>query len=144
MEEAKRKEENIKREKEEIDWKELMMKFCSACKLHFYFKPIIYWSSRCNKVRYQLVMEDDNTTSVILHGVTYDAERKLMVFPRVNKCFVGRTPELACKFFFEAFLMPGVFLQATDDYVYQAALNLKEFSGSNIEALMLKLDLQGT
>lgn len=140
MEEAER-EESIKSEKEDIDWKELMMKFCSICRLHFYFKPTIYWSSRCSKVYHQLVMEDDSKTSVILSGATYDAERKLMAFPRVNKCFVGRTPEIACKFFFETFLMLDISLSTTDDQVYHLAMGLKEFAGLSIEALMLKLDL---
>ena len=122
-------------------WQDLLEKFCLACNLHYKFTKI---PIRMNEGKYlvcRLAFKDIYGCNPTLCGRTNEAIASLRKYRRYGGDFLGITSEEAAKLFFEAFLMPNVYLHAHDFEAWNAANNLKEFSGNSLECLEIKLDL---
>ena len=90
---------------------------------------------------FMLTFEDITGSNPTLCGVTYEAEASLKKYRRYRGDFLGNSEEEISKFFFEAFLIPGVYLYANDHGAWDAAKDLKDFFGDSLEGLKIKLDL---
>ncbi len=90
---------------------------------------------------FMLTFEDLTGSNPILCGTTDAAETSLKKYRRYYGDFLGNTEEETTKLFFEAFLMPNVYLYANDGEAWDAAKDLKDFSGNSLEGLKIKLDL---
>lgn len=125
-------------------WQDLLEKFCLACNLHYKFTKV---PIRMNEGKYlvcRLTFKDIYGCNPKLCGRTNEAIASLRKYRRYGGDFLGITAEDTAKLFFEAFLMPNVYLHAHDFVAWNAANNLKEFSGNSLEGLEIKLDLMMT
>lgn len=77
---------------------------------------------------YMLTFEDMTGSNPTLCGTTKEAETSLKKYRRYYGDFLGNSEEEISKFFFEAFLMPNVYLYANDSEAWDAAKDLKDFS----------------
>lgn len=122
-------------------WQDLLEKFCLACNLNYKFTKI---PVRMNEGKYlvcRLSFKDIYGCNPMLCGRTNEAIASLRKYRRYGGDFLGITAEETAKLFFEAFLMPNVYLHANDFEAWNAANSLKEFSGNSLEGLEIKLDL---
>lgn len=90
---------------------------------------------------YMLTFEDMTGSNPTLCGTTKEAETSLKKYRRYYGDFLGNSEEEISKFFFEAFLMPNVYLYANDSEAWDAAKDLKDFSRGSLEGLKIRLDL---
>lgn len=90
---------------------------------------------------YMLTFGDITGSNPTLCGVTKEAAASLNKYRRYYGDFLGNSEEEISKFFFEAFLIPGVYLYANDGGAWDAAKDLKDFSRGSLEGLKIKLDL---
>lgn len=122
-------------------WQDLLEKFCLVCNLHYKFTKV---PIRMNEGKYlvcRLTFKDIYRCNPTLCGRTNEAIASLRKYRRYGGDFLGITAEETAKLFFEAFLMPNVYLYAHDFEAWNAANALKEFSGNSLECLEIKLDL---
>ena len=122
-------------------WQDLLEKFCLACNLHYKFTKI---PIRMNEGKYlvcRLTFKDIYGCNPTLCGRTNEAIVSLRKYRRYGGDFLGITAEETAKLFFEAFMMPNVYLYAHDFGAWNAANALKEFAGNSLECLEIKLDL---
>ena len=122
-------------------WQDLLEKFCLACNLEYRFIKRCRSMDREKYPMFMLTFEDLTGSNPILCGTTDKAETSLKKYRRYYGDFLGNTEEETAKLFFEAFLMPNVYLYANDSEAWDAAKDLKDFSGNSLESLEVKLDL---
>lgn len=122
-------------------WQDLLDKFCLACNLNYKFTKVRIIMNEGKYFVCRLAFKDIYGCNPKLCGRTIEGIASLRKYRRYGGDFLGITAEDASKLFFEAFLMPNVYLHSNDFGAWNAANDLKEFSGNSLECLEIKLDL---